>query len=401
MNREQFTDAILALPVWDTHTHLNNPGVPVSARDFCDIGHYFWFRRELTGAGYPQDADKMPLERRAGAFAEAFDATGNTAMNWVVRRIMRDLYSLEITDAQSVLAAEEAVKESFARPAWPGAVIDRMGIRRITVNSIRRADLPHLEGVGCAVPIIKTPEQRIAEIAASSNPAASARKRIGEIADEVRRCAAAGAGGVRVDPGPFERLGARACELADTPLTKNPPEEHVRAVLLDALFEALGQRGMFAQLFLGIRRTVGDVVAAVPDPDRVVNLHALFDRRANCGFELVMGCQGDNLDAVHAARVFSNVHVGGMWWFNFRPSTYRQSLSYRLEALPASRSVIVASDARCIEWCYGKILLIKHLVAEVLWRQIRDEWIDEQTALHAARMWLHDSAAARYEDQRR
>ena len=68
----------------------------------------------------------------------------------------------------------------------------------------------------------------------------------------------------------------------------------------------------------------------------------------------------------------------------------------RFEALPPSKCAFVASDARHIEWCYGKILLVKRLVADFLYDQIALGWIDEETALEVARCWLHDSGADLY-----
>jgi glucuronate isomerase len=71
-------------------------------------------------------------------------------------------------------------------------------------------------------------------------------------------------------------------------------------------------------------------------------------------------------------------------------------MQVRLEAVPASKSALVASDARCIEWCYGKILLVKRLLADFLYDQITLGWIDRSDALWVAREWLHDAAARRY-----
>jgi len=87
---------------------------------------------------------------------------------------------------------------------------------------------------------------------------------------------------------------------------------------------------------------------------------------------------------------------GGLWWFNFRASTYRETMRYRLEALPASRCTLLASDARCIEWVYCKTLVVKRLLAEFLSDQLERGWLDQDTALYVAREWLHDAAARLY-----
>ena len=133
----------------------------------------------------------------------------------------------------------------------------------------------------------------------------------------------------------------------------------------------------------------------VNDPRRLLPLYRFF-REYGCHFELVLGSSLDNLVAVQAATLFRNVHVGGMWWYNFRPSTYRQSMQYRLEGLPPSKSVLVVSDARSIEWCYGKVLLVKRLLAEVLAEQVQRGWLGREDALWVAREWLHEAPARRY-----
>jgi len=46
---DELRETILGLPVWDTHTHLAGGRLP--ARDFWEIGHYFWFLLELKAAG--------------------------------------------------------------------------------------------------------------------------------------------------------------------------------------------------------------------------------------------------------------------------------------------------------------------------------------------------------------
>lgn len=134
---------------------------------------------------------------------------------------------------------------------------------------------------------------------------------------------------------------------------------------------------------------------------RNTSMHWVVDHlfRA-CPLELVLGSSVDNLDAVQAATIFPNVHVGGMWWYNFRASTYRASMQYRLEGLPPSKSVLVVSDARAIEWCYGKVVLIKRLLAEFLSDQIERGWIGRDDALWVAREWLYGAAAVRYDGHR-
>lgn len=403
MDRLEFREQIMSLPVFDTHTHLNMPGVAVPAQSVWDIVHYFWFLEELRSTGYPREAMELHEDERIKQLVAALAAGRNTAWNLIVRRIFADLYGVELRDDASVRDADAAVRERCTESGWAHSVIDRLAIRRVTVNHTRDSDLPGLPGVGVAVPLW----DELDAWAEKLTGAADAR----ETAEEARAAASAAAAayrsagirGMRVEADPFE-TGGRGATGASAELRPGPVDARQAACFLThALLEALEEQGMFAQFFVGIQRDVGAGVQAVGhrtamavnDPERIVNLYPLFERYS-CGFELVVGAPQNNMDAAQPARIYPNVHAGGLWWYNFRPGTYRDALQARFEAVPAQKSAIVASDARCVEWCYGKVLLVKMLLADFLFRQIEEGWIDRTDAIWLATEWLHDAPARRY-----
>jgi glucuronate isomerase len=257
-------------------------------------------------------------------------------------------------------------------------------------------EFSHAPGVAYTVPI--DANLRWADLVARVQSAADSRAESEQVGQEIRQAvsayAEAGLKCMRAPSAPFDRLEAAAYEK-DYLDKAEPTAKDVAAFLGHTLFQALAKHDMVAQLFLGVEPTSSGVSAAVNDSRRVPNLHRLFAMHT-CRFELVVGAELGNLDVVQAARIFPNVYVGGMWWYNFRASTYRQSMQYRLEALPASKCSLIASDARCIEWCYGKILLVKRLMADFLHDQIALGWLDYDEALRVARYWLHDTAASLY-----
>ncbi len=398
MKRDQWREEIMGLPVFDTHTHLNMPGVPVPARNFWDIAHYFWFLEELWSVGYPRNAGDLPEAERIDGFVAAFEASRNTAWNTIVRRMFATLYEIELKDAASVRHADAAVRESFQQPDWAKRVIDRLNIRYIAVNNLRDHDFPQMPGVGVAVPSRSDFDRQkwVERLLAASDQRAAGNAAQEALGEAVGKLHAMGIRGMRVEAEPFVQDNRVALEMPDELPARGMDKHHLEIFLTHAQLRALGAYGMFAQLFLGIEREVTDSTSmAVDDPRRITNLYPLFERHT-CDFELVIGAPGNNMDAVQPARIYPNVHVGGLWWYNFRSSTYRQAMQVRLEAVPASKCALVASDARCIEWCYGKILLVKHLLADFLHDQITLGWIDRSDALWVAREWLHDAAARRY-----
>jgi glucuronate isomerase len=397
--RAALVEDILPLPVWDTHTHLQGAALP--ATSFWDIGHYFWYLQQLVAAGYPADHRSLSEDERCAAYARAYAATRNTSMHWTVARILGDLYGLEITDAASVRAADEAIRAAGAGPGWARHVCERGALRRIVVNEPPDATFDGLPDVACLVPRVEGQiREWIARLAAGGD------------GDEVRAAigtafaayAAAGSGGVMTSLeafGPSE--GLRRLRTLRPGRDEPPGAEPAAQVafVCRAVCAAAEASGLFLQLLLGIEPVFGQGSGGgrwrspINDPQRLLSLHSLF-RDYGCAFELVLGSSVDNLDAVQAATLFPNVNVGGMWWYNFRASTYRETMQYRLEGLPPSRSVLIASDARCIEWAYGKVVLVKHLLAGFLQEEIARGWLNREDALWVAREWLYGAAAPRY-----
>jgi hypothetical protein len=398
--RAQWREAISELPVFDTHTHMNNPGVPIAAQRVWDIVHYFWFAQELWSVGYPQKPMELDEDERIDRFVAAFAQVRNTVWATMVRQTFLRLYGIRLNDATSVREADEAVRAKAADDAWPREVADLLRIKRITVNHEKCADFPGLPAVGAAVPLLPDHKQWLQRMADAADQRAAGEEAEASVKQTVAGLAARGHRGMRIDTSVFGDLPQEAIAEAvagEAGLPKSGASGmQIQTFLTHALLRALSEHGMFAQLFLGIHRaTPTGTMMAVNDPRRIVNLYPLFDRYS-CGFELVAGAPQHNMDVAQAARIYPNVHAGGLWWYNFRSSTYREAMQVRLEAVPASKSVILASDGRCIEWCYAKTLLVKWLLADFLHEQVHGDWISETDALWVAREWLHDAAARRY-----
>jgi len=399
--RMEWREAVCDLPVFDTHTHMNNPNVPIAAQNVWDIVHYFWFQQELWSLGYPTDPMALDEDERIERFVDVFGKARNTAWALMIREAFRRLYDVELTDAASIRQADEAVRAKAADPDWPRRVIDRLNIKRITVNHEKCADFPDLPGVGAAVPLLPNYKQHMQAIMEADDQREAGEQAEAAVRQTIADFAARGLRGMRVNPTGFDRRSPEAIAEAVARETAGLPKKGASEIdahifLIHAIFRALSEHQMFAQLFLGIGpapRTRSPM--AVDDPHRILNLYPLFERYA-CDFELVSGAPGSNMDIAQAARIYPNVHCGGLWWYNFRSSTYRQVFQARLEAVPAGKSVILASDGRHIEWCYTKTLLVKWLLADFLHEQVQQEWINEADALWVAREWLHDAVERRY-----
>jgi glucuronate isomerase len=400
--REVLRGKIMALQVFDVHNHLRG-GERLAAKDFWDIGHYFWFKRELEAAGYPRTAEDLPEPERARAFIKALDRARNTAWNQAVRAAMKELFDTELVDEASISALNAKIAATHADPEWPKKVCRLAGLAALTIGSTDTA------GYGSVSDIIRP--------APSYNPVRRGElERVAE-ADDQKRAFSELVGKVRERLDEFQRAGIRAMRapwlfepgdglITDVPELKpagNTPEQ-LKHAMAHAFFKELDARRFHLQIFLGVEgpkpgykpRTKAHRSRPVNDTSRIVAMHEIFDMYADCTFELINAAELSSLDIVQAARAYTNVYPGGLWWFTFRPSVYRANMQYRMEGLPACRSTFVATDARCIEWAYIKTMYVKRLMAEFLCDQVERGWLDEDSALSTAQWWLHDTGAGLY-----
>ena len=392
------TQQIMSLPVWDTHNHLEGSET-LCAQTFWDVGHYFWFLRELQGVGYPwlNDAMALPESERASAYAKAFEIGRNTYWNQAVRGTLRDLWDIEITDGESILRANEVIAETGRRQGWAAEVCERANIKKMAVGRGTDNGIKEIEGRLYVMGSARLPAgPAVDEILAHPDPKAATEAKAREIEADVAAQFALGRRVFRLDP-PRDAI---VPDLSEGDLTTDDLIEY----LVHALFRALDTRRGHVQVFLGMirstdgyePRTKAHPSHALNDTSRIAAMHNIFDRYPGCTFELVNAAQLSNLDIVQAARIYPNVVPGALWWFNFRASTYRECMQYRVEALPATRCTLLATDARCIEWAYCKTLLVKRLLAEFLCGQVESAWLDRDTARYVAKEWLHDAAARIY-----
>ncbi|MGN7359705.1 glucuronate isomerase [Paenibacillus sp. SAF-054] len=390
MKQASLLDDIMTMDVIDTHTHL--VGDRLCAENFWKIADYFWLNRELQTAGYPAEAEKLPEEERMDAFLRAYKASRNTLMNIAFSTILKDLYGVELTDKASILEADERIKARGQEPGWAQSVADRLHVRRFAVNHPDHAAFEGMKEHALLFPRIDGwLPKLVQEVAQADQREEALEQAKTHIKTQLRGYHEAGCPGIMTTLSQYE-----AAAHEEYAIGSETASDEILFVLLHEICAELESLGMFLQLFLGVERRWGTAAAApVNDSLRVVRLYGLFERYS-IPFELVTAAELSNLDVVQAAWNFPNVHVGGMWWYNFRASTYTQSMQYRLEALAPLKSSLIVSDARCIEWTYGKIHVVKRLLAEFLDVQVAKGWIDREGALYCASEWLYGSAAKRY-----
>ncbi|MGI5893674.1 MAG: hypothetical protein ACOX6P_03675 [Candidatus Merdivicinus sp.] len=400
MDNATFQKIILEMPVWDCHTHL--VGSQLNLKNIWDLAHYFWFHQELRAAGYPIDpSDFDPssanLDVAMQQFLDAYRLTRNTAMNWCVTRILKDLYDVELTDLESVRRADQKIRQLAEDPAFSKVTLEKTNLKQIAVGSLRDADFKGLPNISFYIPRLDgLIRDNIKEIEHAASPTHAlqefAQKFDALFTDYEKKSVTAVTLAI---PKPEEPCGT--FEGFSTPY---PSHAEVSNAVLHTICRLCEAHHFCLQLFMGME--TGWTLdpsgrTAENDPTRIHKLYGLFENHPSCQFEIVCAAELNNLDIVHAAEMFPNVSAGGLWWYSYKPSVFRDAMQKRLESLPRSKCSLITSDSRQIQWCYGKIMLVKKILADFLWEQIQQDWLSEEDALDLANWWLYQAAAVRYQ----
>ena len=120
-------------------------------------------------------------------------------------------------------------------------------------------------------------------------------------------------------------------------------------------------------------------------------LAEMIARRPGLRFQCFLASRHANQSLCTMARELPNFSLAGYWWHNFFPNTIRQVIAERLDMLPVNKQVGFFSDAYCVEWVYGKVLLVRKQLASVLAEKIEQGQYTRDDALATAKAILFES----------
>ncbi len=126
------------------------------------------------------------------------------------------------------------------------------------------------------------------------------------------------------------------------------------------------------------QRTIGQVAEMVARHPRLRFQCFVASRHANQSFCTL-------------ARELPNFSLAGYWWHSFFPHIIRQIMAERLDMLPVNKQVGFFSDAYCVEWVYGKVLLVRKQLARVLAEKIEQGQYSRDDAVAIAKAILFES----------
>ncbi len=429
--QHELETALAEMPIIDVHTHL--VGGRLAARGLHDILLYHMVVSDLYGAGCPSGArltefpnwpDEVEAAHRIEEAIPYLPHIRNTSIWWVARMILKDLYGWEgpIT-ADNWHGLDRLVRERADDRAWAHSVLDRANIQRTGAEFARRGEglddarlqyslewgfftrtqwgeydtaLYELERCWGRKPAGSVP--------IGTGPRPATERTIRTLAD------VHAAVQYYVDTIPYAQLLSMATHLS-TDIDYRPVSDvEMEAALARRPQAGLAERSLYAayvhEAFLtALEPHGGELVfqfslGAEPLPfetgarlnqSTLAQLADMIARHPKLRFQCLLASRHANQTLCTLARELPNFSVAGYWWHNFFPSAITQLMDERLDMVPANKQIAFFSDAYCVEWCYGKWLLVRKLLAGVLAARVERGQYNVDDALSIARTILYES----------
>ena len=423
--------ALADMPILDVHTHL--VGGRLAARGLHDLLLYHMLVSDLYAAGCPTGArltefpnwpDQAEAHQRIEEALPYLPHIHNTSMAWVLRLLLQDLYDWhEPLTPENWRRLDRLIRERADDRAWQHAVLDRAHIQRSGAELARRGPgqddarlqyalewgfftrtqwgefdtaLYELERCWGREPTVPAP------IGAGPRPPTErAIRSLADVQAAVQHY---------VDHIPYAQVLSTATHIS-TDIDYSPVSEAAMGAALARRPQAgLAERSLYAayvhEAFLtALEAHASQIVfqfslGAEPLPfetgsrvsqTTLAQLADMIARHPRLRFQCLLASRHANQTLCTFARELPNFSLAGYWWHNFFPSAMGQLIDERLDMVPANKQIAFFSDAYCVEWSYGKWLLVRKLLAAALAARIERGQYSLDDALAVARAILYES----------
>ena len=423
--------ALAEVPLIDIHTHL--VGGRLGARGLHDILLYHMVVSDLYAAGCPTGArlaqfPAWPTPEEAHArIQEALPFLPhirNTSSSWGLRLVLKDLYGWEEPiSADNWRQLDGMIRERADDRAWHYHIFDRLNTRRTGTELARRGSGEDDEQLQYALEwgfftrcqwgefdtALYELERCWGRTPASPSPIGSGPRP--PVKQEIRSLDDVRAA-VRhyVDTIPYDQVVATATHLSTDLDYQLVDDAEMEVALARRERAGLRERDTYAsyinELFLtGLEERGEQIVfqfslGAEPLPYEtgsriasrtIAQLADMISRHPGLRFQCFLANRHANQSLCTQARELPNFSLAGYWWHNFFPDIIRQIMGERLDMLPVNKQIGFFSDAYCVEWTYGKTILVRKQLAAVLAQKIEQGQYTLDEALSIARTILYET----------
>jgi hypothetical protein len=416
--REMLAD----VAVIDVHTHL--VGGHLGAKGLHDILLYHMAISELYAAGcpsghrltqYPQWPDATEAQMRIQEAIPFLPYVRNTSISWGIRRILADLYDWHgPINADNWQLIDAAIRERADDAPWPREVLKKCNIKRVGTEIARRENgesddilqyalewgfftrcqwdeydtaLYELERCWGQTPESPSPigsegrpptERTIQSL---NDLHAAMDWYVQQIpAKDILATATHVSTDLDLSPVTTAQIEqALTCRPTAGSAERDVYASYINEAFLTELESRHGEDIVF-QFSFGAEPLPYETGSRFSQRS-IAQIANVIRRHPKLRFQCLLASRHANQSLCTLARELPNLSLAGYWWHNFFPSTILQVMDERLDMLPLNRQVGFFSDAYCIEWVYGKAMIVRRCLAEVLADRVhRGQYTTEEAA---------------------
>jgi len=419
------------IPTLDIHTHLI--GGKLGAQGLHDLLLYHMVISDLYAAGCPSGTrltqfpawpSNTEAHHRIQEALPFLPQIRNTSTFWVLRLILTDLYQWnDPVTSENWERLDALVRERADDRAWHHSVLDRARIVRTGTEIARRGEGQDDERLQYALEwgfftrcqwgefdtALYELERCWGKKPGSPSPIGAGSRPLMERAI-VTLADVHAAVRSYVKSIPFSQLIATATHISTDIDYSVVTDAQMEKALAGRKHAGPAERDVYAsyihELFLTQLEKFGDRIvfqfslAAEPLPletgsrisqRTIAQLAEMIGRHPGLKFQCFLAGRHANQSLCTLARELPNFSLAGYWWHNFFPDVIRQVMAERLEMLPLNKQIGFFSDAYCVEWTYGKAILVRKQLARVLADKVSAGQFTVPEALSTARSILYES----------
>ena len=430
VSASEVEEGLSQLPMFDVHTHLTCG--ELGARGLHDILLYHMLLSDLYSAGcpdgprlteFPGAPSAEETEWRVARALPYLRKAANTSTNWMFRQVLRGLYGWEDTVTEdNWRRLDRIIVERSAEPGWADEVLRRLNIVRSCTEHVRRAggvddhrfqysvewavftrpgsgmfDTPLFELERCwgttpgPPPGAGEHQRPVTDRVVRS--ASDAKTAMEEYVRNVPEMVVSMATHISTDIRYREVSDAEFEDALSLRATAGPLEQDVYSSYLNELLlsELERRRADVVFVFSTGAEELPFATGGRLSQSTVGQVGKMIERHPGLRFECMLATPHTNHAFCGLARQLPNLTMVGYWWHGFYPEAIRQMMAERLDMLPVNRQIGFFSDAYTIEWVYGKAVLVRRQMAQLLAARISEGWYNLDEAVEIANEILYET----------
>jgi len=416
---DELHKAICEMPVVDVHSHVNCDHMGAVDPEQVMFYHMLMYCLRSAGVADEKMWPEMEAKRRGLPFPDFFarwPAISHTGFGWILKRILRDLYEYDgPLTAENLPRIRKAFEAKTTQPDWAKQVLAKANVVRLCSSQLEVKPVAkgqwdgHIRFTIEDVPTTGTSEfkpwkQRLSALGKILGREVTTvehlREAVSRFYDQFdwsdKKALVAWVSGEAdfrpVDDACVNRL------LADAQAEKPLDLEGIRLLegaFIRAICRAIQGRTRIFQFCYGVQYLTPDLEYAHPvaraAPEFASSSGYLFGEFPDLHFNVLNGYEPDEPIWAAMCQAYGNVSLANFWWETFFPSVMHTALARRFDMVPLSRLIGFFSDGWCVEYVYGRLALVRRVLANVAAERVERGFWTREEALGAVREILFET----------